>query len=264
MKLPAFASLLLACSLAQAGADCMPVRVGYTDQERAPYYLGHGMLVPDPAGASVDLIRKAFGSVDCPVSFVRLPTLRLRPALESGLIDMVPIELRPGDQERFALPLAPDGSPDKRKAVRNVTVMLVRAGDGLRPDTDVPAYFRDRAVGATHGAPVVAQLRRAGLEVDDGALDVARNLDKLKLRRIDGLAMTLASEGDMDAYLLARHGSQFTRLAKPLGTSHVWLAASKGYYRANPERVAALWRWIESNGPAQLALYLKQYSEPPR
>lgn len=260
--LPAFAPLLLACSLAQAAADCMPVRVGYTDQERAPYYLGQGMLVPDPPGASIDLIRKAIGSLDCSVTFLRLPTLRLRPALEAGVVDLLPMELRPGDQERFVVPLAADGTPDRRKAVRNVTVMFVRAADAVPADTEAQPYFKDRAIGVTHGAPLVEQLRTAGWQVDDGALDVARNLDKLKLRRIDGFAMTLAGEGDMDAYLQARHGGQIVRLARPLRTSYVWMAASKAYYSAHPERVAALWRWMETQGQSQLAGFLKKYEAP--
>ncbi|MES2264785.1 MAG: hypothetical protein V4724_40330 [Pseudomonadota bacterium] len=253
--------LLLACSLGHAAAPCAPLRVGYTDQERAPYYMGQGTLVPELPGASVELIRKAAGA-DCPVQFVRLPTLRLRGALESGAIDVVPLDPRGDDLERFMFPQGADGAPDKRKAVHTVSVVFVRAGDGLPAETEPLRYFSSHVLGVIHGAPIVGQLRQAGLRLDQGALDAGRNLDKLAAGRIDGFAVALSAETDLDAFVRARHGKQLVRLARPLGYSHVWLAANKDYYDANRDRMTAVWRWMEAQGQTQLTVLMRKYKVP--
>jgi hypothetical protein len=41
-----FSLLLLVACGASAAEACQPVRVGYSDRERVPYYMGNGSEVP--------------------------------------------------------------------------------------------------------------------------------------------------------------------------------------------------------------------------
>ncbi|MGO4470156.1 hypothetical protein AB4Z11_31875, partial [Pseudoduganella sp. RAF53_2] len=68
----AVSALLLALT-AQAHSACAPVRFAYPDQDRPPYWLGNGSSVPEPPGASVELVMEFTASVGCPVSLLRLP-----------------------------------------------------------------------------------------------------------------------------------------------------------------------------------------------
>jgi len=126
-----FMLLALQAPLAQSAGSCVPVRVGYIDQHRPPYWLGEGELVPEPAGASVDLIRAAvMGSgFNCPPTLVRLPAGRLKLALEAGDIDMTPIGEQASYAAEIALPRDRDGNVDRNRAMPSTVVVLVRAKD---------------------------------------------------------------------------------------------------------------------------------------
>ncbi|MGV7206960.1 hypothetical protein ACLB1G_03790 [Oxalobacteraceae bacterium A2-2] len=139
----------------------------------------------------------------------------------------------------------------------------MRAADRLRPDTDPLPFFQNHPVGLTLGSPYAERLARAGVQVDSGAADVARNFEKLRLGRVDAFAVSLAWAGDMDAYVAARYGKQFVRLEKPMFGDHVWLVASKAYYDAHPQQVEAMWRWLGGGGKRLFSQLVRQYLDPP-
>jgi hypothetical protein len=257
LKLSLSVCLLAAASLACAA--CAPVRAGYIDQHRPPYYLGNGALAPEQPGASVELLREILASVGCPMLPVRLPSLRIRSALSGGALDVAPLIVHGKDEDDFALPRDAQGRPDRDKTLRSLTIVWVRAADKLPRDTDPADYFKGRRLGVTHGAPFVAEFRSGGIIVDEGALDTIRSFDKLMLKRLDGFAVALTAPGDMDAFVSARYGDDLVRLDKPLRSTYVWLAVNPDYYKANRDQVEAMWRWIASNGRARFDLLLKKY-----
>lgn len=249
--------------LTGAAAACVPVRVGIINHERPPYYIGNGAADTTPRGASVDLIKAIADSVACPVILVRLPLARIRSALIDGLIDFSPIEAQPGDAHAMAFPLDSNGQPDREKSVQATTVVFVRADDRMSAGTDPAQYFQGRTLGISHGTPYVQSLRQAGIRVDDGASDAARNFDKLRRHRIDGFALTLTTPDAMDNFVATRYGKEFVRLAQPLRTANVWLAASRSYHQQHPERVEAMWRWLGSKGRAHFAELIRNYEKAP-
>ncbi|MES2263680.1 MAG: transporter substrate-binding domain-containing protein [Pseudomonadota bacterium] len=258
----AAASLLLMLASA-AATPCAPIRVGIINHERPPYYLDNGTADTPPRGASVDLIKAIADSVGCPVILVRLPLARIRTALAAGLIDFSPVESQSGDADGIAFPLDRNGQLDWEKSVVATTVVFVRSGDGLAPDTEPAHYFQGRSLGISHGTPYVQPLRQAGIRIDDGAIDVARNFDKLRRRRIDGFALTLSMPGAMDRFVETHYGKEVVRLARPLKTANVWLLANRGYYREHPEQVEAMWRWLSNYGRAHFVELIKKYSKEP-
>ncbi|MES2300072.1 MAG: transporter substrate-binding domain-containing protein [Pseudomonadota bacterium] len=255
--------LIVAAGLAAgvARGACTPIRLGYTDQALPPYYLGSGSAEASPPGATVELIREIVASTGCTVVAVRLPLARIPMALEAGLIDAAPVYLQDKDAMTFAYPRDKNGEADLASSVQAATVVFVRASDKLASDTDPIKYFKGRKLGLAHGSVAAGALRAAGIVVDDGAVDTARNLDKLKRGRIDGFAIGLASPGDMDAYIARRDGAAIVRLDKPLRTVNIWLATNKQYHARNTEQVEAMWRWIALHGRSRFSALMAEYAD---
>lgn len=244
-----------------AAAECAPLRFGYVDQHRPPYYLGSGNVEAAPAGASVDLIREVAAIVGCKVISVRLPPARLRGALKAGTIDAMSMEALESDKELYALPLDAEGMLDAGKALRVHTVVFVRASDTALRNIDPAREFGQRWLGSNYAAPLAASLRRHGFRIDDGALDTERNLEKLMRSRIDGYAISVVAPGDMDNWVAAKYGKAIVRLERPLQTNNVWLAISKDYQARNPAQVAAMWDWVAENGRQRFARIVRKYDK---
>jgi hypothetical protein len=258
-----WSTLVLALAANSAAGACAPIRIGYIDQDRPPYWLGSGTAIPNPPGASVELVKAVAASVSCPVAMLRMPILRILPALEAGTLDFAPMDALDENAATVAFPLDRNGQKDSSRAVRLVTVAFVRASDKLARDTDPMQYFTKRTVGTTHGANFVPLLRQAGIGVDEGAVDAAANFDKLLLRRIDGFALTLIEPGDMDAYVATRYQGKVVRLDKALRSSYIWLAANRAYYDMHRERVEAMWAWLGGRGRTCFTELIKKYAHEP-
>lgn len=97
------------------------------------------------------------------------------------------------------------------------------------------------------------------VQVDQGAANPDTNFEKLRYRRIDGFAISLAKPDDMDATVAARYSKEFMRLDKPLFTTTAWLALNKTYYDQNRQQAEAIWQWYGTHGPARLGALLKKY-----
>ncbi|SHG71021.1 hypothetical protein SAMN05428948_1716 [Massilia sp. CF038] len=256
----ALAASLLAT---HASGACTPIRLGYVDQHRPPYFIGNGSTEAERPGATVDLIREMAAASGCTVLAVRLPPLRLRQALVSKQVDATLMNATPADAAEFALPLHADGKLDAARAVRMYTVVFVRAADQIALHTDPRDYFAVHRLGTNNGASLAAQLRAEGFRVDDGAHDGARNLEKLARHRIDGYAATMVAPTRMDASVEAKFGAQLVRLKTPLRVHHFWLAFSKPYYAANRAAVETMWTWMGAHGDQRFNWHVDQYANVP-
>ncbi len=251
--------LALALAASQAIGACTPMRLGYVDQHRPPYYMGAGSVEPAHPGASVELMRAIAASAGCDVVTVRLPLLRLRAALEAGSIDAMPIDASEADGDKFALPKNKAGKLDRDKALRFNAIVFVRASDMLAKDIDPADYFKTRVLGVNYGAALGTQLRSLGYQVDDGALESSRNIEKMLHKRIDGYALSLVSAGDIDRVVASGFGERVIRMDKPLLVNHIWLALSKGYFEKNPRQAEIMWNWVGTQGHARFAELVKKY-----
>lgn len=252
---------LLACDFAKCA--CMPLKLGYVNQHRPPYFLGASSVEASSPGATVQLIRDIAASAECEVVSVRLPPLRLRQALSDGVIDAMLMDAGDSDMAHYALPHTSAGKLDIKRAIRMYTVVFVRADDKIPLDTDPNAYFTTHRLGMNNGASLAQQLRSQGATIDDGAKDSARNLEKLMRRRIDGYAATLVSPTQMDAVVLATFGTQLIRLETPLRIHHLWLGFNKRYYERNRFQVEAMWEWIGAHGHLRFVDLVEQYQRTP-
>lgn len=248
---------------AHAGGACTPLRLGYVNQHRPPYFIGSSSAEAAAPGATVELIRDVASSAGCGVTSVRLPPLRLRKAMDSNAIDAMLMDAAENDVLQYALPLTTGGKLDEARAVRMYTVVFVRANDKLAADTDPRHYFSTHKLGMNNGATLATQLRRAGYTVDDGATDAVRNLEKLARGRIDGYAATMVAPDSADSRIAATHGKQIVRLDTPLRTHNFWLAFTKAYYDSNRKQVDTMWSWMGTHGHEQFSARVKQYEKAP-
>lgn len=243
----------------QAWGACAPMHVAYVNQHRPPYYMGNGGDVPEPPGASVELLREIAASSDCPLTISRMPLRRLRNALAAGAFDAMPMEVLGGEEKQYALPLDQNGKPDRARALRIVTVVYVRAADKLPRDTSPAEYFRTHKLGASLGSPHAAGARAAGLDIDDGAVNMQRNLEKLRMRRVDGVLASVVEANDLDKILAERYGGEIVRLDIPMSENAVWLAFNKAWYEANRTQAEAMWQWVAANGQARMRRLARKY-----
>jgi hypothetical protein len=255
--------LLLCCSLnGEALAACAPVRFAYVDKDHPPYWLGDGDVVPERPGVGAEVAQAFAASAGCGVSFRRLPTLRIPAALAAGAVDFAPVGLASQNVHGIAFPRDKNGQLDPDRAIPMMLVVFVRAGDGLARDLDPAAYFQHHLLGIALGSNYLTRLKQAGLKVDSGGTSVEMNIEKLKLHRVDGVAVTLLSPGDMDKYMAAL-SPDIMRLDQPLYADRVWLAASQSYYDEHAARVEAMWTWLGKQGKSELARLLKKYDAQP-
>ncbi len=239
------------------------MKIGFSNQEVVPYYMGSGPEPATPPGASVELLGEIAASAGCSTTFSRLPPARIPASVDSGALSAAPLGALTGEFPNIVYPRDKQGKPDPERAVQMHTVVYVRASDRLDRATDPIDYFKRHKLGTFHGASFAAILRTQGFEIDDGALDAHRNFEKLKLRRIDGVILSLAHPDDMDSFVAERYGGDIVRLDKPLRTAAVWLGVNRSYYEANRSQVEAMWRWLGTQGRVRLAQLLLQYDRSP-
>jgi hypothetical protein len=242
-----------------ASAACIPLRFGYVDQHRPPYYMGEGTAVPEPPGATVDLIRDAVLSsgFGCAPQLVRLPPARLRLALINGDIDLSALGEMEVYPPEIALPRDKNGQVDVNRAQHNKLMVLVRAKDKVPAATQPMAYFKGKVLGAVQGNAFSPKLREQGLTIDDGARDIERNIEKLKLHRIDGVIVGTVKAGHVEAMLKRYHG-EIVQLPQPLVDTKLWLAFNQNFYQAHREQSEALWAWLDVNR-SHLGNYSQKY-----
>ena len=251
----------LVLAAGNAVAECAPLRLGYVDQHRPPYFMGSGTAEATPAGAGVDMIREVAAIAGCKVIAVRLPPARLLSALRAGTIDVMSLEAVESDKELYALPLDAAGKLDVGKTLRAHAVMFVRASDTALRNIDPAREFGQRWVGSNYASPLAAALRKYGFRVDDGARDTERNFEKLIHNRIDGYAVSVTALTDMDAWVAAKYGNAVVRLERPIQTNNIWLAVNKDYYARNPAQVTAMWDWVEEHGRQRFAKIVRKYEK---
>jgi hypothetical protein len=245
-----------------AAAACEPIRIGYVNQERPPYYLG-AETVPAKPGASAELFQRFAASVGCDASLRRLPVNRIVPSLVAGQLDFAPLDSSSKDIPGLAFPRDKSNHLDFARAVPINIVVFVRSADHISPATEPAKYFQDRLLGVTLGATYRARIEGMGLKIDSGAVDIARNLEKLRLSRIDGFAVSVTSPTDMDSYVAQKYKGAIVRLPQPLFTDHIWIAASESYYAVHPGQVEKMWTWLGSQGKREYFNLLREYSDIP-
>ncbi|MYM69257.1 hypothetical protein GTP45_20795 [Pseudoduganella sp. FT55W] len=257
-------SLLLLVGIgAHAAEPCAPVRVGYSDRERVPYFMGNGAEVPEQPGVLVELFRDALRAVGCPVVLVRLPVARVRIALVSGAVDIAPADAPDEPDAGYVIATTATGEPDRKRGLRTASYVFVRTADKLPSSTDPLQYFKTRILAANQGTMLAAQLKAAGLQIDDGSFSSWNNFDKVRMKRVDGFTLALLTPTALDSYLTARYGQQLARLDKPVRTSFMWLGANRAYYQQHRQQMEAVWNWLGAHGAQEVDALTRRYAASP-
>ncbi|WP_167761373.1 amino acid ABC transporter substrate-binding protein [Duganella callida] len=255
--------LFICAAAAHAATSCTPVRIGYSDRERVPYYMGNGGEAPEKPGVLVELFRDAFRSVGCQVVLVRLPVARVRLALSSGAVDVAPADTPADERAGYVIATLAGGQADLRRALKTTSYVFVRSDDKLPPETDPAEYFRTHTLAANQGTLLASQLKSMGLQVDDGSFSSWNNLDKVRLKRADGFTLALLTPSALDPYVTERYGKLLTRMEKPVRTSYMWLGANSDYYRRNRVQVEAVWNWLGTHGMQEVDALTRRYAPGP-
>src|SRR4051812_42008965 len=134
MKIGIFAVMVaIGASLGNGAAACEPVRIGYLDQERPPYWLGAGIEIPAKPGASAELVQRFAASAGCGAELKRFPVMRIKPALIAGEIDFAPMDSSARDNAGIIFPRDKHDQPDIARALTLSIVVFVRSADRIPP-----------------------------------------------------------------------------------------------------------------------------------
>jgi polar amino acid transport system substrate-binding protein len=180
-------TLLLSCSLAQAGACSKTVR-WYDD---SPYFQsGKAGVV---SGFTADVIREALSRLGCQAVFVKMPFARALVELESGRLDVLPDALRKPERQRFAY-----FSHAAAMGVPNVLFTSVEAARKYKPqkleDLAGTGFRLGVQIGVTYGGNFEQLAARPDFKAQLSPVTERRNAWKMvALGRLDGMIADLAS-----------------------------------------------------------------------
>lgn len=250
---------LLAC-----GRDGGPaVSLALDTKSNPPRVIGEGTaLDPLRPGVSIEVLCEAAARAGLSLTFKRVPWARALHLVEHDRVDGVfHVSFTPERQAAMVFPTE-DGQPDPERALFHQSYMLYVRRDGtVKWDGVTLAGLGDRAVGATRGYAVVAQLRAADIAVEEEE-EPGANFRKLLAGRIaavaelEGIADAIVAAGDL--------GGQVRKLAGPLVRKPYYLVFSRGFHRDRPRDAERLWQEIRAvNGSAVLPRTESRYGARP-
>lgn len=215
-------------------AAAVELRLIYTDQEVKPYLMGRGTAVPEPAGMTVDLVRRCLSRIGGDLRLTRVTSRRLVEEIKAGNQDGA-LGLRFFESRRpdLVYPMK-DGQPDAaRRAARLAHSLYRRAGESVQWDGQ-----RITGLNGPVGTSLIVagNLRAMGLETIN-VLSGAQLFQMLGRERIDAAA-TLDIIGDQE---LAASQGAFEKLSPPLLTVDFHVPVSQRFYAANRDFTEKLW-----------------------
>lgn len=124
----------------RVNAAPVTLRFCYEDKQLLPYYAGHGAAVPEQAGATIEHLRRATAQVGIELKLIRLPWLRCLQQLEDNSIDALVAAFDTTREHYTVYPKQPDGTPDKAKAINQLSLCLA-----YRFDNPLPQKLQDKS-----------------------------------------------------------------------------------------------------------------------
>jgi len=232
---------LLACApgLAPAQPQQVTLRFVYVDTPLYPYYIGHGQLIPDNPGVSIELVKLLEKKVPgLKVELARMPWKRCLLSLKQGSADALVASFRPERQENGVYPTRPDGRPDPSRRMETHNYVLYKRKSSTLSWNGKRFDRVDGAIGAPLGNSIVEDLRGHGVTVEESQSFV-NNLRKLLAGRLAGVA-TLETVGD---FQLGR--SQYTEVVKMspvLASKDYYLMFSHQFIDKHPRLANDIWK----------------------
>jgi polar amino acid transport system substrate-binding protein len=220
----------------------MVVTFAYADVESFPYQVGNGTEISDPPGIALDIISYAAKELGYTVNFIRLPNRRVLSDLQAGLIDgAFCFSFREDRMEIGAYPMR-DDKVNSDYRITTFTYSLYRR-KGSNIDWDGNKFINlVGSIGANAGYSIVGDLKKMGIDVDDGARTIEQNLDKLKNGRILGYA---AQDITTDFHVESGKYGEVEKLPIHLVEKDYFLLFSHQFMGKNPIESENLWKKIQ-------------------
>jgi polar amino acid transport system substrate-binding protein len=232
---------LLAC-----GHDGGPVvSLALDTKSNPPRVMGEGTAIdPLRPGVSIEVLCEAAQSAGLSLEFKRVPWARALHLVEHDRVDGIfHASFTPERQAVMVYPTR-GGQPDPERAIFHQAYKLYVRNDSPGSwDGANLIGVGDRAVGATRGYAVVAQLRTAGIAVEEEE-EPATNFRKLLAGRIAAVAEL---EGIADLLLATTDlKGQVRKLETPLTRKPYYLTFSRGFHRERTQDAERLWDKIRA------------------
>jgi hypothetical protein len=221
-------------SAAAAGSMAAPLHLCVDERPHPPYVL------PDGAGSAQVLVRLAAARVGLAVDFHHAPLVRCIEEMRRGQAQGYPAAGFVDSAQDVCVFPTRGGRVDARYATAAAHIIAYqRVGGKANWDGQHLRGVGGKVLIARGGLMVMARLRAAGIEFDDGGRDIDANFAKLLAGRGD-LALGFEGEGRV---LLARapYAGKLEALAVPFLEENYFLCLSHQFHDADPARAQALW-----------------------
>lgn len=238
-----FCCFLLLCFV--SNSYTRTVIFGSEDKHQYPHYLNDSpSFNQKKPGLSVDVLKSVAEKLGFEIKFIRMPWKRCLKGLENGTLDGIFNASYKKDRRQLGrYPENKDGIIDtSRRLATTSYVIYYQNPKNLNWDGKTLATS-ENIIGATLGYSVVSDLKKIGIQVDEGK-DYRLNLDKILLGRIPA---SVELETATDNYL-RQNQSKYIKLKKhkiPFKIKPYYLMLSYQFVRKDPELAEKIWDEIK-------------------
>lgn len=244
MKLPAVIFLVLLQLLCPRVWSCQ-LRLAYGDEPSPPFFNGRGSTTPEESpGIVITMLKRVVTAQGCQLTLTRLPTKRVLAATSAGIFDgAFMYSWSPDRSEHLHYPQRVDGGGvDHDKRIVTINYVIYRRQNALVNWDGVAFTHLDCPVGAQAGWSVVADLRAAGVRVEE-AKSTQQNLGKLANGRICAF---ITQEPVGDAAIRLGGFTQIEKLPTPFSSKDYYLVFSPAFFSRNEAMAKAIWAQMTS------------------
>lgn len=233
----AYLALLLAALAMPASARS--ITLCHEDEDVRPW------ILKESKGLNMILLELVAAKSRINLKLNAMPWKRCLAEIEAGRMDGGFAASYKGERAQYAVYPGVKDKLDVARRLHSNTYSLYRIkGSTINWDGNKFANLTG-AIGAQFGYSIADDLRKLGVNVDDGAKPSEANLQKLLVGRVQAVAL-LTLEADQLLSMDAKLASKIEKIKTPLVDKPYFVIFGKAFYSQNKKAVEDFWDMIET------------------
>jgi polar amino acid transport system substrate-binding protein len=238
-------------------AMAFTIKLCYPDNESPPWQFGHGDVVSDPPGLSIEVIQKAAKELGITVIYSRLPTNPIFYSIKKNEVDGIFTFSHLPEREEFGIYPMKEGKVDQERRVASMTYSFYKlknsdvSWDGKKLSNLV------LNVGVNRGYSIIDKLKKLNIPYEEskGNENLLNKLEKLRVSSIIGHTISI------DYYIAKLKLKNVVKLKPTVMTNDYYVIFSHKFYKENKKVSEKFWDKIAEVREAVLDQKIKDYSK---
>ncbi|WGL58773.1 transporter substrate-binding domain-containing protein [Pigmentibacter sp. JX0631] len=233
------------------------IKLCYPDNDTSPLQVGHGDLVFNPPGITVDIVNEAAKNLKINVIFVREPISRIFDSLKRGKIDGAFIFSY--TKERAEVAEYPIKNSNLLEGLR-----LIKLSNNFYTLSDSLIEWRKNnlvnnkeSIGVLRGHAVIGTLKEFKIPYEESST-LEMMIKKLINKRISAF---VGQSIIVDNFLKKNNISGIKKLSIPITTKNYYLIFSKSYYANNKNLANKFWDEVSKIREKVISEKFKNYEK---